>query len=87
MAEETHQAEEQLIEAIEKGPGSSIHVRLSRLGDRDYLDIRNFFETEDGEWRPTRKGIAIPSDLVDVVLDALQRGRTALRGRSTASDS
>jgi len=77
-------SEEQLIAAIDKGPGSRIHVRISRLGERDYLDIRNFYQTDDGEWRPTRKGIAIPVDMTDEVLSALQQAQEALSGRSSA---
>ena len=75
MAEQIESTDEVLVRAIEKGLGSRIHVRLSRFRERDYLDIRNFYETDDGEWKPTRKGIAIPvgeSKSVDVLFEGGQ---------------
>jgi len=57
MAQDVQPTDEELIKVIDKGAGGRIHVRLSRFRDRDYLDIRNFYETDEGEWKPTRKGI------------------------------
>ncbi|HHR85539.1 MAG TPA: transcriptional regulator [Candidatus Acetothermia bacterium] len=72
MPEEKQAGDERLIRAIDKGMGSRIHVRLSRFHDRDYLDIRNFYEADDGEWKPTRKGIAIPVELYTDLVSALE---------------
>ena len=82
MAQDVLPSDEELIKVIDKGPGGRIHVRLSRFRDRDYLDIRNFYETEDGEWKPTRKGIAIPVDLYDELLDALAAAKPRIEERS-----
>lgn len=72
MPEEKQAGDERLIRVIDKAVGSRIHVRLSRFRDRDYLDIRNFYEADDGEWKPTRKGIAIPVDLYRDLVSALE---------------
>jgi len=82
MAQDVQPTDEELIKVIDKGPGGRIHVRLSRFRDRDYLDIRNFYETEDGEWKPTRKGIAVPVDLYDELLDALAAAKPRIEERS-----
>jgi len=74
MAEEKAQdqaGEELLVKAIDKGLGARIHVRISRFRDRDYLDIRNFYEADDGEWKPTRKGVAVPVEMYQELMDAL----------------
>jgi len=81
MAQGVQPTDEELIKVIDKGPGGRIHIRLSRFRDRDYLDIRNFYETEDGEWRPTRKGIAIPVELYDELLDALAAAKPKIEER------
>ena len=73
--------EETLVKAIEKGMGARIHIRLSHFQGRDYLDIRNFFETESGEWKPTRKGIAIPVELYDDLMAALEEARPLVSER------
>ncbi len=74
MADEKAQdqaGEELLVKAIDKGLGSRIHVRISRFRDRDYLDIRNFYEADNGEWKPTRKGVAVPVEMYEELMAAL----------------
>jgi hypothetical protein len=79
MAEGTQQGEEKLIKVIDKGMGNRIHIRLSRFRDRDYLDIRTFYEADDGEWKPTRKGIAIPVDLYSELVSALKEAEPLIK--------
>jgi len=75
MAEEATQGQEKTLNVIDKGIGGQIHVRLSEFKGRHYLDIRNFYETDDGEWKPTRKGISIPVEFFVEVLDALNEAK------------
>jgi hypothetical protein len=86
MPEETQQGEEKLIKVIDKGMGNRIHIRLSRFRDRDYLDIRNFYEADDGEWKPTRKGIAIPVDLYGELISALKEAEPLIKNLPSAQD-
>ena len=78
----TQSADERLVRVIDKGPGGQIHIRLSRFRERDYLDIRNFFQTEDEEWKPTRKGIAIPIELYGELMAALKEAEPLILERS-----
>ena len=72
MADEVQESDERVVKAIDKGLGGRIYVRLSRFRERDYLDIRNFYQTEDEEWKPTRKGIAIPVEFYGDLMAALK---------------
>ncbi len=81
MAQEPQATDEQLVKVIDKGPGGQIHIRLSRFRERDYLDIRNFYQTEEGEWRPTRKGIAIPVEMYDELMAALTEAKPMIEAR------
>lgn len=82
MPEETIATDEVLVKAIDKGLGSRVHVRVSTFRDKDYVDIRNFYETDDGEWKPTRKGIAIPVDLYDDLMAALGDAKIEIEKRA-----
>jgi hypothetical protein len=82
MGDEVQATDEVLVRAIEKGLGSRIHIRLSKFRDRDYLDIRNFYEAEDGEWKPTRKGIAVPVDLYDELIEGLTEAKPEIEKRA-----
>ncbi len=81
MPDELPASEETLVKAIEKGPDDQIHVRVSRFRERDYVDIRHFYPTEEGEWKPTRKGIAIPVDLYPDLLAALKEAEPVIAAR------
>ncbi len=70
--------EQKLIKAIDKGMGGQIQIRLSRFRERNYLDIRNFYEADDGEWKPTRKGIAIPVELFSELMTGLKEAEPFL---------
>ena len=85
MTEEIQGTDEVLVRTIDKGLGNRIHVRLSRFRDRDYLDIRNFYEAEDGEWKPTRKGIAIPVELYDELVGAIAAAKDEIAKRGAAT--
>jgi len=85
MADEVQATDEVLVKAIDKGLGSRIHVRLSKFRDRDYLDIRNFYEADNGEWKPTRKGIAVPVDLYDDLMAALTEAKGEIEKRSAGA--
>jgi hypothetical protein len=86
MAEETQATEEILIRVIDKGPAGRIHIRLSKFRDRDYLDIRNFYEGEDGQWLPTRKGVAVPVDLYADLMEALGAAKELIEKRAKAGE-
>ena len=39
--------------------------------NKNYIDVRTFYSTDDGELKPTRKGMMIPVDHVDEVAEAM----------------
>lgn len=81
MAEDIQATNEVLIAAIDKGPAGRIHVRVSTFRDRDYIDIRNFYEGEGGEWLPTRKGIAVPVEFYSDLVTALATAKVEVDRR------
>jgi len=81
MAEDIQQ-DEVLVRAIDKGLGNRIHIRISRFKDRDYLDIRNYYEDDAGEWKPTRKGIAVPVEFYDEVMESLTAAKAVIDQRA-----
>ncbi|MBU1050209.1 transcriptional coactivator p15/PC4 family protein [Candidatus Bipolaricaulota bacterium] len=81
MAEDIQQ-DEVLVRAIDKGLGNRIHIRISRFKDRDYLDIRNYYEDDAGEWKPTRKGISVPVEFYDDVMESLVAAKAVIDQRA-----
>jgi hypothetical protein len=81
MENENQQQDEVLVRAIDKGLGNRIHIRISRFKDRDYLDIRNFYEDDAGEWKPTRKGVSVPVEFYDDLMAALGDAKAVIDKR------
>jgi hypothetical protein len=84
MAEPIQATDEVLVRVIEKGASGRIHIRLSKFHDKDYLDIRNFYEGDEGQWLPTRKGVAVPVDLYPELMDALNAAKELIEKRAKA---
>ncbi|MEW5825465.1 MAG: transcriptional coactivator p15/PC4 family protein [Candidatus Bipolaricaulota bacterium] len=87
MAEDIQATNEVLIASIDKGPAGRIHVRVSTFRDRDYIDIRNFYEGEGGEWLPTRKGIAVPIEFYTDLVAALATAKVEIDRRAKAQEA
>ena len=55
---------------IEKGE-DLVKVSLTEFKGRQYVEVRTYYMADDGEWKPTRKGITLSPDLMKQVNTAL----------------
>ncbi|MFH1609841.1 MAG: transcriptional coactivator p15/PC4 family protein, partial [Candidatus Bipolaricaulota bacterium] len=54
---------EKVIAEFERGAGQKVVVRRTQFKGKEYLDLRQFFQGDEGEWLPTKKGVSLPWDL------------------------
>jgi len=66
------------IADIEKNNKERIRVILTEYHGHKFIDCRVYFQDDQGEWHPTKKGISLSGDVVDEVIEALQKGSAAL---------
>ncbi len=65
---------EELLGTIQKNSKEEIHIKRVSKNHKDYIDIRTFWmDNESGEFRPSQKGVAIPSDSIDVLKTILEK--------------
>ena len=57
---------------IEKGE-DLVKVSLTEFKGRQYIEVRTYYMADDGEWKPTRKGITLAPDLMKKVNSALTK--------------
>ena len=67
-----------LIGEINKNPIEKIRVTISDYKNHRFLDVRVYFEDDSGEWRPTKKGIAISKDNLEPLIKLLNEGKKKL---------
>jgi hypothetical protein len=61
---------EKQIAQIEKGE-DVIRVAITEFRKRQYIEIRTYYMADDGEWKPTKKGVTLSPDLMKEVHQAL----------------
>ena len=54
-----------------KSGNAIIRVQKTEFKGKEYIDVRKFYQGENEEWLPTKKGISIPIDLVKEVIKAI----------------
>jgi hypothetical protein len=62
-----------LIAEIEKNTKEKIRVSIADYKGHRFIDCRVYWKDESGDWKPSRKGIALNDETVDEVVNALQK--------------
>ncbi len=59
---------------VSKNSRERIEVRLSEYQGHEYLDVRLFWRSSDnGEWRPSKKGVTLKPALVGELIGLLEK--------------
>jgi Transcriptional Coactivator p15 (PC4) len=61
-----------LITEIQKNLKERVRVSIEEYRGHKFIDLRVYFEAQEGDWRPTKKGIALNHECIDSVIQALQ---------------
>lgn len=61
---------EKTVKDIEKGQ-DLIRVELSEFKGNQYIGARMYYMDDKGDWKPTRKGLTLTSDVMVQVRDAI----------------
>jgi len=65
---------------IKKNDFSKIVLSIDTFNDKTFLSIRQYYKNDDGEFKPTKKGVTVPPDKINALVQALQK----LSGVNTA---
>jgi hypothetical protein len=65
----------QLIHAFPKNPLEEIRVSLTVFKKKQYIDLRVYFKGDDGEYRPSKKGLTLSLDLLPDLEEAVEKAR------------
>ncbi len=67
-----------IIGEIERGETEVVRVSTEEYKGRKYVDVRIYFENDQGEWKPTKKGVTIQPDKVEEFLELIKKAGEAL---------
>jgi hypothetical protein len=78
---------EALVARIAKNPTEEVRVSLTSYRGHDLVDIRVFFQDEQGEWRPTKRGVSLSVDSFAELRDAVAKAEEMLNALPAAKSS
>jgi hypothetical protein len=55
-----------------------VRVSVEEYKGRKYVDVRIYFENDEGEWKPTKKGVTIQPDKIDLFMDLIRQAKESL---------
>ena len=58
---------------IDRSETERVRIALNEFNGRMLLDIRTYYQAEDGDWRPTKKGISLDADKLDELKESLSK--------------
>jgi hypothetical protein len=67
-----------LVARIAKNPTEEVRVSLTSYRGHDLVDIRVFFQDEQGEWRPTKRGVSLSVDSFAELREAIAKAEEML---------
>ncbi len=67
-----------IIAELEKNQKEKIRVGIEEYRGTKFIDCRVYWEDEQGQWRPSKKGIALNRDCINLVIEALQKATKEL---------
>ena len=76
-----------LVARIAKNPTEEVRVSLTSYRGHDLVDIRVFFQDEQGEWRPTKRGVSLSVDSFAELREAVVKAEEMLNTLPAAGKS
>jgi Transcriptional Coactivator p15 (PC4) len=73
-----------LIARIAKNPTEEVRVSLTSFRGHDLVDIRVFFQDDQGEWRPTKRGVSLSVDSFAELREAIVKAEAMLNALPSA---
>jgi hypothetical protein len=67
-----------LVSRIAKNPTEEVRISLTSYRGHDLVDIRVFYQDEQGEWRPTKRGVSLSVDSFAELRDAVVKAEEML---------
>lgn len=73
MRSAQHGEGEQTLASWELANGQQLRLRVVQYKRQRFLDLRRWFRADDGEWRPTVKGVRVNEEMAPVLAELLAR--------------
>ena len=73
-------SESKVIHEFEKSAGELVRCSVTKFKGYPLVDIRIYFEDTSGEYRPTKRGVCVHTELIDELHKGISKLKEVLRG-------
>lgn len=64
---------DKLVYSFPKNPLEEVRASLTVFKGKDYVDLRIYYKGDDGEYRPSKKGLTLSIDLFKDLEEAVKK--------------
>jgi hypothetical protein len=75
-------AEDKVLHSFKKTATEEVRAIVREYRGRLYFDLRVYYVDNDGEWRPTRKGIALSADFLPEIKQCIDKFDVEIKQKS-----
>ncbi len=68
-----------IIGEIERTKTERLRIEASNYKGVDFISVRIYYQADNGEWRPTKKGITVKPEKVDELIAFLGEAKTKIK--------
>lgn len=65
-------AEDKVVASFKRNPTEEVRAGIKEFKGRRYIDLRIYYMDDQGEWKPTRKGISLATDFMPELKNAVE---------------
>ena len=70
--------QDQTVHIFQKSTQEEVRASISHYKGKDYINLRVSYKAEDGEFKPSKKGLTISKDLLKELETAVKKLRKAV---------
>lgn len=64
-------ADDKIVATFKRNPTEEVRAGVKEFKGRRYIDLRIYYMDDQGEWKPTRKGISLATDFMPELKEAV----------------
>ncbi len=74
------------IGTVQKNSQEEIRINLQNYEGTDLVDVRTYWQNDEGKWLPTKKGISLTSYVIEDVIKLLQKAFKKMQEQTEAKE-
>lgn len=68
-----NESQEKVYYTYHKPSGEEVRITESVFKEKEYISFRTYWQNNEGEYAPTKKGVTIPKEELNNIKDALNK--------------